>query len=129
VTQKSKEEIGTLGPGGGSFVISDLVHDQFNLEDQRGLGATFRDVYTLEESGEIKYFSTYASKYDGIVSGGFRLFVDDVVIYRYADVLLLKAEIKNALGQDPSDEINQIRMRAYGENFKDFQFVNGSRES
>lgn len=46
-------------------------------------------------------------------AGGVRSFCDDYIIYRYADVLLLVAEIKNALGQDPSAEINAVRERAY----------------
>src|SRR5690606_30386031 len=52
----------------------------------------------------------------------------DIVLYRYGDVLLMKAEAKNALGQDPSDEINAIRERAYGDNFQDHIFVSGSTE-
>ena len=35
-------------------------------------------------------------------------------IYRYADVLLMLAEAKAQLGEDPSAEIAQIRTRAYG---------------
>jgi hypothetical protein len=46
-------------------------------------------------------------------SAGERQFVDDFVIYRYADLLLLKAEAKNCLGQNPSVEINAVRERAY----------------
>ena len=54
------------------------------------------------------------SKFIGTInSAGEREFVDDYVIYRYADLLLLKAEAKNCLGQDPSKEINDIRERAY----------------
>ena len=54
------------------------------------------------------------SKFIGTInSAGERELVDDYVIYRYADLLLLKAEAKNCLGQDPSKEINDIRERAY----------------
>lgn len=53
-------------------------------------------------------------KYLGTLdASGVRKFVDDIIYYRYADVVLMIAEIKNGLGQDPSDEINQIRQRAY----------------
>src|SRR5690606_14948407 len=41
---------------------------------------------------------------------------------------LLRAEVKNALGMDPSDEINAIRQRAYGTHYVDHVFVSGSRE-
>src|SRR5690606_14301315 len=57
-----------------------------------------------------------------------RIFTDDVVIYRYADLLLMKAEAKNALGQDPSDEMNEIRRRAYRDKFAEHIFVNGTKE-
>lgn len=33
-------------------------------------------------------------------------------MYRWADILLMKAEIKNALGQDPTTEMNQVMQRA-----------------
>ena len=38
----------------------------------------------------------------------------DGPVYRYAETLLLMAEIENDLGNDPSTYINQIRERAYG---------------
>ena len=56
-----------------------------------------------------------------------RSFVTDVILYRYADVLLMKAEAENALGQDPSAEINMVRKRAYGINYNNHIFVNGSK--
>ncbi len=62
----------------------------------------------------------------GVEISGVRNFIDDVPIYRYSDVLLMKAEAKNALGQDPSTEINLVRARAYGANFNNYQFVNGT---
>ncbi len=39
------------------------------------------------------------------------------------------AEAKNALGQDPTEEINQVRERAYGSNFERHVFVNGTKEA
>lgn len=54
------------------------------------------------------------SKFIGTINtAGERELVDDYVVYRYADLLLLKAEAKNCLGLDPSVEINLIRERAY----------------
>ena len=52
------------------------------------------------------------------------------MIYRYADILLMKAEAKNALGQDPTAEINQVRTRAYGAaNMGTHTFVNGTKDA
>lgn len=36
---------------------------------------------------------------------------NDIVLFRYADVLLMKAEAKVRLGQDGSEELNQVRSR------------------
>lgn len=46
-----------------------------------------------------------------------RSFIDDYPIYRYADCLLGLAEAKVLLGEDPSTEINEVRKRAYGEEY------------
>ena len=37
---------------------------------------------------------------------------NDIVLFRYADVLLMKAEAKTRNGQDGSTELNQVRRRA-----------------
>jgi len=52
-----------------------------------------------------------------INSNGNRVYADDIPIYRYADVLLMLAEVENKKGGDPSSYINQIRQRAYGNNY------------
>jgi len=54
------------------------------------------------------------TKYIGITAGTTQVYTNDYPIYRYADVLLLLAEAKTKLGEDPSAEINAIRARAYG---------------
>ena len=46
-----------------------------------------------------------------------RNWLDDYPIYRYADALLLLAEAKALLGEDPSTEINAVRERAYGSEY------------
>lgn len=57
-------------------------------------------------------------KYMGFInSANTRVFADDIPVYRYADVLLMYAEIINKQGGDPSPYINQIRQRAYGANY------------
>ena len=118
--------MGTAG-GFNHWTPSALVRDQFHDDDQRK-DATFLEINTLENGVPSKYLTTVVLKGKGFVDAGLRKFVDDVIIYRYADLLLLKAEAKNALGQDPSSEINAVRERAYGENFQDRAFVNGSQE-
>jgi hypothetical protein len=63
------------------------------------------------------YVTSILTKFSGIIESGQRIEVDDVPVYRYADALLLLAEAKNLLGEDPSEQINQIRKRAYGSNY------------
>ncbi len=117
------DSIGAPKPGNGSsWRITKLVRDQFTKDDNRRT-ATYFD---LEGSGENQYFTNYGMKFNGMVEGGIRHFLDDWIIYRYADILLMKAEAKNALGQDPSEEINAIRKRAYGASYGDHVFTSGS---
>lgn len=98
--------------------------------------ATFIRLYTDDNGGagyptynESKYFGSIFNKFLGKVDGTVRVFENDVPLYRYADVVLLLAEAKNLLGEDPSAEINQIRERAYGDNYDAaiHGYVNGNQ--
>ena len=86
--------------------------------------ATFIRLYTDDNGGagypnynEPTYFGSIFKKFLGQVDGSERIFENDVPLYRYADVVLMLAEAKNLLNEDPSGEINQIRQRAYGANY------------
>lgn len=105
-------------------------------EDSRK-DATFIRLYINDNEGagypsynEPTYFGSIYKKFLGQVIGSERIFENDVPVYRYADVLLLLAEAKNLLGENPTSEINQIRQRAYGLNYDEeiHGFVNGSQE-
>ncbi|MEO6814404.1 MAG: SusD family outer membrane lipoprotein NanU [Ginsengibacter sp.] len=67
--------------------------------------------------GKYVIAGAFANKYQGEQSAGARVFTNDFPIYRYADLLLLLAEAKVILGQDPSNEINLVRARAFGTNY------------
>ena len=117
--------IGALGVGntGNNIMqITKAVRDQFTTDDQRRAG-TFFEIF----DNSNRYVTSVTTKGWGVVNGGVRSFFTDVILYRYADVLLMKAEAKNALGQDPSAEINLVRQRAYGTNYNAHVFVNGSK--
>lgn len=74
------------------------------------------------------YVGAILTKFLGNVgSDGLRENYNNIPIYRYADVLLLLAEAKNHLNEDPSAEINAVRQRAYGANFPGYQFTNGPK--
>lgn len=121
-----------LGEGGGlnRWAPSELFRNQWTDDDTRK-NATFVLMNTENPDNAGVYDQFYASavlKYRGFVDAGTRKYMDDVILYRYADVLLMIAEAKNALNQDPTDEMNLIRQRAYGANYPGHEFINGSME-
>lgn len=61
----------------------------------------------------------YLNKFQGEQVTGNRVYSNDYPIYRYADLLLLKAEAKVLLGQDPKTEINRVRARGFGANYNE----------
>nr|WP_129730916.1 SusD family outer membrane lipoprotein NanU [Parabacteroides goldsteinii] len=90
---------------------------RFDDKDSRKRGS-LNGAYNKLEDGSLDLIGAYCYKYQGTQdAGSTRSNVDDYPIYRYADLLLLLAEAKVMLGENPADEINQIRRRAYGENY------------
>ena len=93
------------------------LFESFDSNDLRR-DATFLDFYSKDYSGEIITKNLALKKCLGeIDSNGNRIYVSDIVVYRYSEVLLLMAEIENKLGNDPSVYINEVRQRAYGTNY------------
>jgi hypothetical protein len=90
--------------------------------DQR-ITNTFRVMYSNAAPFAVR--GVMLTKYVGSTSGTTQIYDNDFPIYRYADVLLLLAEAKAKLGEDPSAEINAIRQRAYGNTFT--PHVNGDQ--
>ena len=124
----AKAAVGQLG-GNNIWSPSALVRNQFTTDDQRR-NATFIEIYNINAvTGAKTLYGSVINKGAGTVVSGTRYFASDVVLYRYADVLLLKAEVKNALGQDPSTEINLVRQRAYGTAYSSHIFVNGTKDN
>lgn len=58
----------------------------------------------------------WINKYAGTWTEGARIFDSDIIVYRYADLLMFDAEIKNDQNQKDAavDAINQVAQRAYG---------------
>jgi hypothetical protein len=124
VPQSQRDSVGVpLAGNGNVWRITPLVRAQFDGEKIRK-PATYID---LQGSGAAEYYTNYGLKYNGTVEAGTRYFASDYILYRYADVVLMKAEAKNALGQDPTTEMNAIRQRAYGADFASHTFVNGAK--
>src|SRR5690606_28529411 len=70
---------------------------------------------TFFDQGKNDTFQ-WVNKYAGSWENGTRIFDADLVVYRYADALLLGAEIENALGNSTQAlaYLNSIAKRAYG---------------
>ena len=99
-------------------VKKDHYWKTFRENDSR-LTGTLKAVYQKQEDGSIKYIAPFAYKFQGTTLEGSneRNWLDDYPIYRYADALLLLAEAKALLGEDPSTESNAVRERAYGSEY------------
>lgn len=96
------------------------LYELFDAEDKRA-NATFLNA----NKGAVN--AVVLRKYLGTFVNGVRNYVDDYPIYRLSDAYLMLAEIKNKLGEDPSNEMMLVRNRAYGGSAP--VFVNGSFES
>lgn len=121
-----QEVINKIMPYSGKDVywqISTQVVDQFDDDDLRK-NATFVEVFQTRDGVTSRMYNI-DQKWPGAIVGGVRVMYDDFILYRYGDIVLMKAEAKNGLGQNPSEEINQIRRRAFGANFSSHTFVSG----
>ena len=127
ISQEAKDILLPVGNGQGLNVLTSLVRNQFTKDDTRRR-ATFYEIYTFDQQGDSTYFQNVLLKGKGLVTGGTRVFASDMILYRYADILLMKAEAKNALGMDPSEEINLVRQRAYQSEYANHVFTSGSKE-
>ena len=79
--------------------------------------ATFHECYSA-----AGIFGSAMIKYMGHREGDTRYADSDMILMRYADVLLSLAEVENALGNTDKvpGYINQIRERAYGEGYPEY---------
>lgn len=87
----------------------------FNNLDSRKW-ASVKGAYN-ENAGVFTLAGCYLYKFPGVMDAGSKKIADDFIVYRYADLLLMLAEAKSLLGEDPANEINLVRQRAYGVNY------------
>ena len=102
----------------GGFLFNEYKFELFQAFDATDTrrGKTFLSFYGNAAKTQGRGIALI--KYIGFInSANTRVFADDMPVYRYADVLLMYAEIANKEGNDPSVYINQVRQRAYGSNY------------
>lgn len=78
---------------------------------------TIQPAYNSPSAGVYVIVGCFVKKYEGEQNLGSRVYTNDFPIYRFADLLLLKAEAKVLLGQSPAAEINLVRARGLGANY------------
>lgn len=73
---------------------------------------SYETFYDIPKKSTVQWINKLAGTWES----GTRIFDADVIVYRYADALLFKAEIENALGNTSVaiTELNKIAKRAYG---------------
>ena len=87
--------------------------EAFLYEDENdSRSKTNLDFY--DEAGNQRF--KWINKYLGEWSDNTRFFTSDIVVYRYAEAIMFKAEIENALGNQPAAmaQLNKVTERAYG---------------
>jgi hypothetical protein len=88
---------------------------KFDDKDSRKW-VSIQPAYNLAGS-DYQIAGCFVNKYQGEQNAGARVYTNDFPVYRYADLLLMLAEAKIILGQNPAAEINEVRARAYGANY------------
>ncbi len=110
----------TLQLKGNGILRNEYYFGLFESYDEADTrkNATFLDFYDKNEDGAVTNGGLALRKFLGLINpNGNRVYADDIPLYRYADVLLMLAEVENKKGGDPSPYINQIRERAYSTNY------------
>ena len=72
-------------------------------------------IDSYDEAGNMLF--RWINKYRGDWTDGTRFWTSDVKVYRFAEAIMFKAEIENALGNQAASvtELNKIAKRAYGQ--------------
>jgi hypothetical protein len=95
------------------FQPSDYLLNSYDPEDIRGDYLLFRESQNYNGTSPeliMKYFGSD----DGNPSGQYRIADDNIILFRFSDIYLLKAEALNELGQTANSihYLNTIRLRA-----------------
>ena len=99
--------------GAMRYEYSQEFYDSFEEGDSRR-DATFYQFYSKDEEGKVYPAGRSLCKFLGDIKDGRHQYTNDVPVYRYADVVLMLAEIYNDLGDQAGVKsmIDLIRNRA-----------------
>lgn len=117
--------------GTGGVFRHEYTHDfwsTYDAEDTRR-DATFLEYYTQEDLNATSFGCVLKKCIGSINSNNNRIYDTDVIVYRYADALLMMAEVANGLDESCSTYINDVRKRAYGDNYPGHEYSDGSFEA
>lgn len=92
--------------------LTDAYKEQLTGEgDDQRTKISFETFFDKGKNATFQWINKYAGSWEN----GTRIFDSDIVVYRYADALLLGAEIENALGNTSAalSYLNSIAKRAY----------------
>ncbi len=113
--------------GTGGVFRSEYTYDfwsSYDANDTRR-DATFLEYYNKPEQTPATFGCVMKKGVGSINENNNRVYDTDIIIYRYADALLMMAEIANGLGEPCADYINQVRQRAYGKHYDEHQYKEG----
>lgn len=112
---KLEDPLDLCGSGILRYEYKESFVKSFDKTDSRR-AATFFEYYSTADEATRKFGSAMI-KLIGHAEGGVRYYDSDIIMFRYADVLLRMAECENSLNKPCAEYINQIRKRAYGVNY------------
>ncbi len=94
------------------FLTDDYKAFLSENEDDQRTNVSFETFFDGPKDATFQWINKYAGSWENQT----RIFDSDIVVYRYADALLMSAEIENALGNSPLavERLNAIAERAYG---------------
>lgn len=116
------DPLNVLGDGLQNEEWKNSFVNSYDETDSRR-AATFFEFFRAEDGKP----GNNMIKFLGQTQGTVHYWDADVILYRYADAVLMLAEIENGLTGKCATYINQIRERAYGENYnEEVKYTDGS---
>ena len=117
--------------GTGGVFRHEYTYDFWSAYDEKDTrrDVTFLEYYTQEDKDPASFGCVMKKGIGSINSNNNRIYDTDIIIYRYADALLMMAEVANGLGESCSTYVNDVRKRAYGDEYAGNEYADGSFEA